>query len=650
MKVGLVQINNSFSGQSYLPYSAGLIQSYLLTYSKYAKDLVFKSPIYSRIKVDDSVERLLDSDIVLFSMYVWNARISLEIAEKLKARKPSIKIIFGGPQVPDRAEEFILKHRFIDFCVHSEGETVIHQLIDSDFSKDISGTSYVENGVAIVIPKGPRIKDLNSIPSPFLTGAFDQLMAENPDQKWIACWETDRGCPFSCTFCDWGSNTMGKVSQFAIDRILKEVDWFAEKKIDYVFCCNANFGILPRDIEIAEYIAKVKVATGFPQRLSVQNTKNATDRSYRVQKILSDFGLNKGVTLSMQSVDQQTLVNIKRSNISLESYQELQRRFTKDKVETYTDLILGLPGETYESLVNGIDTIINNGQHNRIQFNNLGILPNSEMAKPEYMEKFGLKTVESSIINMHGSLGDQEYEILERQQLVISTNSLPPEDWVKTRSVCWLVNFLYFNKVFQIPIILAHKLGGLSYKQVFESFMSRPLDKYPILASIKTFFNEKAKNIQNGGEEYELSKEFLNVYWPADELMLIYLVFENKIDQFYIEMASFLKSIMGIEYKDIFIIIDEAVKLNRSLLKMPYQTTNLEFDVKFNILEYFRAIVIGEEIPLEALMDKKMIIDRTSQTWNTPDDYCREVIWYGNKMGAYLYGNAIYDERLAGIH
>jgi len=62
---------------------------------------------------------------------------------------------------------------------------------------------------------------------------------------------------------------------------------------------------------------------------------------------------------------------VKRDNISLDAYQDLQHRFTKDKIETYTDMILGMPGETYDSFFNGISSVIENGQHNRIQFGNL---------------------------------------------------------------------------------------------------------------------------------------------------------------------------------------------------------------------------------------------------------------------------------------
>jgi radical SAM superfamily enzyme YgiQ (UPF0313 family) len=141
-------------------------------------------------------------------------------------------------------------------------------------------------------------------------------MRAHPQEHWIGLLETNRGCPFSCTFCDWGSATQARVYTFDLDRLYREADWFADHKIEYIFCCDANYGMLPRDLEIARYMAETKKRLGYPHALSVQNTKNATERSYQVQKILSEAGMNKGVTIALQSVDPMTLKSIKRSNIS----------------------------------------------------------------------------------------------------------------------------------------------------------------------------------------------------------------------------------------------------------------------------------------------------------------------------------------------
>ena len=145
-------------------------------------------------------------------------------------------------------------------------------------------------------------------------------------QIWLILWETNRGCPFKCTlFGDLNC----EFNKFDLERLKLEIDWFSKNKIEFIFCCDANFGILKRDIEIAEYVAIKKKRTGYPKVLSVQNTKNTTERAYQTQKILADAGLNKGVTLSMQSLDPVTLHNIKRDNISLQTYDTLQKLFTQ---------------------------------------------------------------------------------------------------------------------------------------------------------------------------------------------------------------------------------------------------------------------------------------------------------------------------------
>ena len=86
--VGLVQINNSFSGQNYLPYSVALLQTYVQKMAADPGRYRFLPPLYKRVRIADAVEALKGADLVGFSTYVWNGRISLEIARRLKALKP----------------------------------------------------------------------------------------------------------------------------------------------------------------------------------------------------------------------------------------------------------------------------------------------------------------------------------------------------------------------------------------------------------------------------------------------------------------------------------------------------------------------------------------------------------------------------------
>ncbi len=664
VKVGLVQINNSFSGQNYLPLSVALLQAYAERQLKRPEDFEFQLPIYRRIPVREAVDSLLSNDVVFFSTYVWDIRISLEIAKTLKSLKPEVLIVFGGPQVPDYDEGFLSQHPFIDLACHGEGEQAAVAVLENFRSKNwqpVPSISFLkEDGTLARNPKSSRISDLSNIPSPYLEGIFEPLMKANPQEKWIVLWETNRGCPFSCTFCDWGSATQSKVYPIDLERLYREVEWFSEHKIEFIFCCDANFGILPRDIDIATFVAEIKKKSGYPMALSVQNTKNVTERAYKVQKILADAGLNKGVAMALQSVDPDTLKSIKRDNISTASYQELQRRFTRDNVETYSDLILALPGETYDSFADGVSDVMANGQHNRIQFNNLSILPNAEMGDPAYQKKYGMVTVETKIINVHGSLYESKEEIYETQLLVVGTNAMPKEDWVKTRAFAWMTALLHFDKLLQIPLILIHEICPISYRELLELFSADLGPAFPIFSEIQSFFKDKARDIQNGGPEYCASEPWLNMWWPADEYIFIKLCTEDKLDAFYKEAEQLLDRFMKESFIDLrselqsksiqvntHELLCEAIRLNRALLKQPFQNEDVVLDLSYNIWEFYQSILKGTEVHL-APKRVRYHIDCASKQWLSWDEWCREVVWYGHRRGAYLYGNNTVETELAG--
>lgn len=660
LKVGLVQINNSFSGQNYLPYSVGMLQAYAEANVAQRERVDFLLPIYHRLPVEEAVSRLIEADVVGFSTYVWNVRLSLRIAEELKARKPELLILFGGPQVPDQSEGFLREHPFIDLAVNGEGEQVFTQLLDALVAnpgdrtwEGIGSLSFIDRatGKFVFRPKVQRLKDLDAIPSPYLSGTFDALMAANPDERWLVLWETNRGCPFGCTFCDWGSAVAAKVFKFGMDRLVAEIDWVARQQIEFIFCCDANYGMLPRDLDLTERVAEIKQQRGYPKALSVQNTKNATERAYKVQKLLADAGLNKGVTISMQSMDPSTLKAVKRANISTDSFQELQRRFTRDRVETYSDMILGMPEETYDSFVDGCEQIVENGQHNRIQFNNLSILPNAEMGDPEYQRRFGMQLVETRIINIHGSLDSGDDDVTEYQQLVVATDAMPPEAWVRTRAFCWMMALLHFDKVMQVPIVLLRKLAGVGYRQLVEAFSDVDGDTYPTLGYVRDFFRDKARDIQGGGEEYCRSEKWLNIWWPADELVLINLTTEGRLETFYVEAEALLSSILDAEGVDQEAfprdLLTQAVRLNRDLIKRPFQTEDLEVELDYNVWEVYRGVLTGDEAELER-GPRLYVVDRTSDVYESWEDWCQRVIWYGNKKGAYLYPNRTAEAQLEG--
>lgn len=685
IKIGLVQLNNSFSGQCYFPLSAGMLQAYAQTHLSLPGRFKFLSPLYTFMPIEQAVDKLSEADLLGLSLYVWNFENSMAIAKEFKKRFPERIVIVGGPHVPDGSkqfqrnktgdskqngtkracmtEEFHRNHPYVDIAVHGEGERAFGHImeqfaVDSLINRsNLPSISYVDiNSGFHHNPRIERMRDLSDVPSPYLTGVFDSLIADHPEQKWIAMWETDRGCPYQCAYCDWGGAVEDKISVFPIEQIAAEVEWFGQHKIPYIFLANANFGILKRDVEIAKLLAKIKKKYGCPDAISVQNAKNPKIHTIEALEILEKAGLNKATVVSIQSKNRETLKAVRRENMKTEEYQTIQKRLRAKGVYTMTDYIIPMPLETYESVLNGISEIITDGQYDRIQFNNLSILPNAEMGNPEYQEKYEMEIIRAKIVNYHGKKNASISGIEEYQQLVIATDTMPREEWVKTRAFCHLVSLLFFDKLLQIPIIALHEIYQIPYRQIWEKVMTkvRQPQEFPVFSEIFGFFEQHARDMQNGVQEEMMhSPDWLDIWWYPDEYIFIGLCRNNKLEAFFQEARKLLADC--IEPSQSADILLDAIKLNRSLIKLPFRTTDLELTLSNNIWEFYRAVMVGQTIPITP-GTYKYIIDRTTKTaeriehWDSWEEWYEKMVWWCNRRGAYLYGNKNPHMEIAGHH
>jgi tRNA A37 methylthiotransferase MiaB len=607
LTIGLVQLNSG--ARQFLPYVAGLLQAYVQTYAPDPQAYVFLPPLSEFESLETSISALLKADIVGFSTYVWNIERSLAIARQLKQLKPEVLIVFGGPQVPNQAESFLRQQPQIDLCVHGEGEATFLAILEQAPKRDwseIPGLSYLDSHSTFYTrPQAPRRKALSELPSPYLMGVFADLMAQAPaEHEWAILWETARGCPFSCTFCDWGSATQSKVNGFDLPRLIAELDWFGQSKIGYIFCCDANFGILKRDLEVAEYAAQVRHKTGHPRALVVQNSKNVTDRAFAVHRILAQAGLDTDVTLSMQSLNPEVLKKVKRENISLDYFRELRVKLMGENIKAYTDMILGLPGETYQSFIDGICTLIAHGQYHDIHIFTAGILPNAEMADPAYRAKHGIESVKSRCVYVHSPVQSSlDESILEYQELVIATASLPKPDWVKAMAFGWLVHFYFFNPgCLRMAALILHQSQGLSYLSLFESLM-QPSQSEPLLQEIWDFFCTKAVAIQNGDVEYCQGPEpyYLGQWWWPQEFVIRRLVYQGLLSRFYAEVQSNLRRLLKSKAADTPpLLLEDCLNYSQTFLTLLHQQEARELNLHYNLWEVYQGLLRGENLALRS--------------------------------------------------
>jgi len=271
------------------------------------------------------------------------------------------------------------------------------------------------------------------------------------------------------------------------------------------------------------------------------------------------------------------------------------------------------------------------------------------MGDPEYQKKFGMVSIPSKIINMHGSIDELEDEsIQEMQQMVISTTAMPKEDWIRVRASCWVAAFLHFDKLLQIPLVIFNKQTGINYRQIFEAFMDFNMTMdLPVVDEARRFFISEAYNVQIGGSEFVQSKKWLNLFWPADEYFFIKMVDEKKLSQFYKDCDKILFRLLKKYNKTLPPYLRrDTLLLNHALIKNPYETKNEVISVHYNIMEYYKSIL--ENAPIELQPCTSSIIIDKSQSITDWDEWLQKVVWYGNKKGGYLHGNYKIEPQLAG--
>lgn len=478
--VYLVQVNNRFGNAAFLPYSVGLLQAYAQRDVFIAAHYRFAGFQIFRDDVDVMAEHYADADVVAFSCYIWNYEYNRALAAAIRKANPEVLLIAGGPHILENTKTWT--HPDFDVVVHHEGEQAFREVLrwNLQWRHRVGDDPYGDSTFLEAALAGlERTKNLDDLPSPYLDGVFDEMIEMNPHVEWVMSQETNRGCPYSCTFCDWGSAVFQKVRKFDAQRVKDELQWAAEKGIELLYNCDANFGIFERDEEFVDEMVLLKDISGFPKQFRAAYAKNSNQRVFDIAKKLNDAGMNKGVTLSFQSLDAPTLINIKRKNMKMNDFQGLIKQYTDAGIATYSEIILGLPGETYDTFVDGICTVLAAGQHDSINIYPCMVLPNAEMNDPEYRRIHGIETRIIPDLATHSVPSDDPH--VEKKEIVVATTTMPLEDWRRAYTFGCVVQALHSMGLTQD---FARKVvaEGRTYRYIYETIIA----DIPELAEIPT--------------------------------------------------------------------------------------------------------------------------------------------------------------------
>lgn len=342
-----------------------------------------------------------------------------------KRIQPNTLVVVGGPNIPDetnRQTEFFTSWKDIDIYALGEGDFLATEIVKRFLDVNKSITELLKGGVPssiyrlegeiVVQPLWSRELELNKIPSPWLNGVHDHFF----DGKLIPLIETNRGCPFKCTFCVQGTQYYSRLSHFEEDQVKEELTYIVRRikqvcpNMGALTIADPNFGMYKRDVNISAHIGSLQEKFGWPAFIDCSTGKNAPELIIKsIEKTHGALAMLHAV----QSMDDGVLQSIKRSNIKLDTYEVVTEHLNGKGIRTFSQTILGLPKETLQTHLTGLGRLIDQGIDSLQNFQ-LMLLKGSEIETHDSRNEFGFKTKFRLSPTCFGLMGGNMYLMLRK--------------------------------------------------------------------------------------------------------------------------------------------------------------------------------------------------------------------------------------------
>ena len=618
--VYLIQTSDVYGPNKFLP----LAIAYQWCYGK-NDQCVLKDTLIEKADPDTYAKNMDNPFYCLISSYVWNWEYNKQLATAIKKYHPQCVVITGGPQIDKNDPEFFNKYPMFDLAVHGEGENAVKEILARD--KDFDDIPQVQTPTHMPKP-AMRRRNLKDIPSPILEGFYEPIMAKYPnDTMWQVTWESLRGCPYHCAFCDIGESYWNKLTLFDMERCKEEIEWMGKNRIEYVSVCDSNWGLLDRDVELTQYVLDTKEKYGYPMWFDATWAKNNVDRNFEIAMMNKRSSVNifKGVTFAMQSFNDPTLVASERFNIKEQEVAEYLQRYKEEDIPTYSELIWPMPEETYSSLKENVQKLIDLGQDSYLMIHPLVITYNATMGSKSYQEQWGMTVKNVPLDTFYLGEDDIENYILEYTDAVYSTRKASWDDVLKGFMFSWVSILMYY---YGWGHYLAKYLRTQGIREVdfFEDLRQWIVDNPGTLLHHEytetqqhhydTYHNEKLWGRKVRGED--------DIYWEYKGASSVVL-HDNK-DKLQQELTEFLKETYKLENAE------QVVELNLAMTR----DRDTAYPYTYNVDENIAKHMLG-------INSSTIVINHQDDT--TPDDMWYQKAYHWDRKSRYWRCNAIADDK-----
>jgi hopanoid biosynthesis associated radical SAM protein HpnJ len=370
--------------------------------------------------------------VVLFTSTV-GFESDLGLIRRMKEVRPELKVAFVGPPVQVRPAESLMASEDIDFVVRGEFDYAVVEFAQGKALQEVSGVSYRRNGQVIHNPSRPPLDTEELDRLPFATEAYKRdLVIENYNvpfllHPYVALY-TSRGCPALCTFCLWPQTLSGhawrvRSAENVAEEMRQALKMFPQVK--EFFFDDDTFNI--RKERVLELCARFK-PLGFRWSCTAR-----VHGDYETLKTMADAGARL-LIVGFESGDPTILKNIKKGTTP-----EMARAFMKNcrklGIAIHGDFIIGLPGETKESIQRTID-FAKELDTETIQVSIAHAYPGTELY--DYARRNNFLATEALADAQGHQLPHLEYPWLGREEMMAAVNRFYDSYYFRPR-VVWRI-------------------------------------------------------------------------------------------------------------------------------------------------------------------------------------------------------------------